>query len=82
MRIHPEDAVAVFDLRPLNAALLNSQLLTESKVFKNYIMFALKYELWTLKDKLGKDFQCCLPPNIPIEFYLMDIQEAYISPMN
>ena len=36
--------MSVFDLRPFYAALLNSQLLAESKVFKNYVLFAPEYE--------------------------------------
>ena len=34
-----------FDLRPFCAPLLNSQLLTQGKVFKNDVMFAPEYEL-------------------------------------
>ncbi|MBW1849967.1 MAG: hypothetical protein JRJ15_00745 [Deltaproteobacteria bacterium] len=39
-----ENTVAVFDLRPFYAALLNSQLLAKSKVFKDYVMCATEYE--------------------------------------
>jgi len=47
--------------------LLNSQLLAEGKVFKNYVMFALEHELYTLKDELGNAFQGCFLSNISIE---------------
>ncbi len=67
---NPENTVGVFDLWPFYAALLNSQLLVESKVFKNYVLFALRYEPYKLKDHLGKDFQGCFLPNFPIELTL------------
>jgi len=41
---NPEDTISVLDLGPLYAALLNSQLLAESQVFKNDILFAPEYE--------------------------------------
>ena len=41
---NPEDAVSILDLRPFHTALLDGQLLTESKIFKNDVLFALKYE--------------------------------------
>ena len=36
---------AVLDLRPFQTALLNSQLVTQSKIFKNYVLFAPENEL-------------------------------------
>jgi hypothetical protein len=42
----------------------------ESKVFKNYVMFAHEYEPEKLKDELGDDFQGCLLPDSSIEFIL------------
>ncbi len=38
------NTVAVLDLRPFYAALLNSQLLAKSKVFKDYVTCATEYE--------------------------------------
>jgi len=35
--------------------------------FKNYVVFAPKYELEKLKDELGEDSQCCLLVDISIE---------------
>jgi hypothetical protein len=49
----------------------NSQLLEESKVFKNYILFASEYKPWKLKDELGKYFHDCFFPKIPIESILI-----------
>jgi hypothetical protein len=37
--------------------LLNSQLLAESKLFKDQVSLALEYESEQFKDDLGKDFQ-------------------------
>ena len=48
----------------------NSQLLTERKVFKDQVSFALEYESEQSKDELGKDFQGCFLPNITIELIL------------
>jgi len=39
---YPENTVGVFDLRPFYAALLNSQLLTKSKVFQDQVLPALE----------------------------------------
>ena len=40
----PKDTVYIFDLRPFDAALLDSQLLTEGKVFKNDVLFTPEYK--------------------------------------
>ncbi len=48
----------------------NSQLLTERKVFKDQVSFALEYESEQSQDELGKDFQGCFLPNITIELIL------------
>jgi len=37
--------------------LLDSQLLTESKIFKNYVLFTPEHEPEQLKDEFSKDFQ-------------------------
>jgi len=57
VRIQTEDTVGVLDLRPLNAALLNSQLLPERKAFKDQVSLVLEYESEQSKDDLGKEFQ-------------------------
>jgi len=36
----------------------------------NYTLFAPEYEPYKLKNELGKDFQDCFLPNIPIELIL------------
>jgi len=53
----PEDTVYIFDFRPSDAALLNSQLLTESKVFKNDVLFTPEYKPEQLKNEFCKGFQ-------------------------
>jgi hypothetical protein len=54
---NPEDTITVFNLWPFDAALLNSQLLAERKVFNNDALFAPEYELKQLQHKPDKDFQ-------------------------
>jgi hypothetical protein len=53
----PEDTVYIFDFRPFDAALLNSQLLTEGKVFKNDVLFTPEYKPEQLKNEFCKGFQ-------------------------
>ena len=50
--------------------MLDSQLLAESEIFKNDVLFSPEYELEALKDELGEDFQGCLLPDVSIEFIL------------
>jgi hypothetical protein len=53
----PENTVYIFDFRPFDAALLNSHLLTENKVFKNDVLFTPEYKSEQLKNEFCKGFQ-------------------------